>query len=188
MRSRMRGGGRGGCLGGDGPGAVEGGQGAVEALGGVGVQGEQRLAGAHGVAGLGVQHHAGAGLYRLLLAGPAGAQPPGGDADRQRVQPLEHAVGVGAGTSWVSLRPGRSASGSPSWAAIIRRHTSIADPSASLSAGSTSSIPAPASISRASARVSSTTSAGPAPGQHLHRLAHLQRVARGQPERCLPCR
>ena len=70
---------------------------------------------------------------------------------------------AGAVTTWVSVGFGSGASGSPPWAAIMRRHTSMARPSASASAGSTSPRPAPASISRASARVSSTTSAGPPP-------------------------
>ncbi len=43
----------------------------------------------------------------------------------------------------------------------------------------------PATISRASARVSSTTSGGPPPCEHLHRLAHLERVAGRQAERGL---
>ena len=70
---------------------------------------------------------------------------------------------LGAVTTCDSFAVGSSASGSPSWARIIAFQTSIAEPSASLSAGSTSSRPAPASISRASATVSSTTSAGPPP-------------------------
>ena len=88
---------------------------------------------------------------------------------RQAATPSEKASSrvsvpvAGAVTTCVSAGVGSGASGSPPWAAIIRRQTSIARPSASASAGSTSDRPAPASISRASARVSSTTSAGPPP-------------------------
>ena len=92
---------------------------------------------------------------------------------------------AGASTWCVSRATGSGASGSPPWARIIRRHTSIARPSASASAGSTSPRPAPATISRARARVSSTTSGGPATGQHLDRLAHLERIAGGQAQRRL---
>ncbi len=64
-----------------------------------------------------------------------------------------------------SLDVGSCASGSPPCAAIIRRHTSIAEPSARAFAGSASLTPAASSISRASATVSSTTSAGPPPAR-----------------------
>ena len=114
--------------------------------------------------GLGVPDDAGAGLHRVLLARATGPEPPGGDADGQRVQPGQHA-----------RRPARRRRGSPAppaarhpgrrpAPAIIARQASIAVPvGRARSAGSTSSRPAPASISRASARVSSTTSAGPPP-------------------------
>ena len=62
----------------------------------VGVQREQRLARAHRVARLGVQVDARGVLHRVLLAGAAGAEPPRGDAERQRLLLDEHAVAVGA--------------------------------------------------------------------------------------------
>ena len=103
------------------------------------------------------------GADRVLLAGPAGAEPPGGHADRVRVDRRHVAV---AG------RPGPLASRGPSAAARPGRRpgpgsSPATSPSPgrrrSAAAGSTSDRPAAASISRASARVSSTTSAGPPP-------------------------
>ena len=54
----------------------------------------KRLTGAYAVAGLGVQLDPGGRLDRLARPGPAGAEPPGGQADRHRVQGLQHTVGV----------------------------------------------------------------------------------------------
>src|SRR4051794_11978965 len=69
----------------------------------------------------------------------------------------------GASTRWVSRATGRAASGSPPWAATIRRHTSMARPSRSASAGATSPPPAAAGISPAGTTARSTTAARPPP-------------------------
>ena len=66
-------------------------------------------------------------------------------------------------TTSISVARGSSAAGSPPWACTIRRHTSMARPSARAAAGSASSSPARSSISRARSTVSSTTSGGPPP-------------------------
>src|SRR5690606_41309834 len=81
--------------GGDVVGAVEGREGVVEAVGGVGVEGEEGLALGHLVAGAGVEFDAGAGLHRVLLAGAARAEAPGGDADVVGVEAGQDAGGGG---------------------------------------------------------------------------------------------
>ena len=137
-----------------------------------------------GVAGLGVQLDAGAGLHRVLLAGPAGAEPPGGEPDRHRVEPGEHAATTAPCTTCVSRAVGSAASGSPPWAAIIRRQASIAEPSAQpVGRVDVVATPAAASISRASASGQLDDVGRAAAGQHLDRLRDLERVAGGQPER-----
>ncbi|SHU81464.1 Uncharacterised protein [Mycobacteroides abscessus subsp. abscessus] len=70
-----------------------------------------------------------------------------------------------ATTVSVCVPSGRGASGSPPCAAINCRKQSIAVPSARVWAGSTPSMPATSSISRASATVSATTSSGPPPAR-----------------------
>ena len=89
----------------------------------------------------------------------------------------------GAVTTCVSLAAGRAASGSPPWAAIIRRHASIADPSASLSAGSTSSRPRAGEHLPGQREGQLDDVGGASAGEHVDRLAHLERVARRTPER-----
>ena len=132
------------------------------------------------VAGLGVQLDAGAGLHRVLLAGPAGAEPPGGQADRHRVEPGEHARCAGAVTH-VRLagrrqrrrrgrRPGPRSSAARRPSPSRRR---------SLSAGSTSSTPG-AREHLAGQRQGQLDDVGrAAAGQHLDRLRDLERVAGG---------
>src|SRR5437762_10121881 len=66
-------------------GAVGGFAGRREPGGVVGAQLVERIAGRHPIAGPAVQDHAGGGRDRVLLARPAGAQPPGGHADAVRV-------------------------------------------------------------------------------------------------------
>src|SRR5439155_24818464 len=56
----------------------------VDAAGVVGTQFVERVAGGHAVAGPAVQEHPGAGRARVLLAGAAGAEPPGGTPDAVR--------------------------------------------------------------------------------------------------------
>src|SRR4249919_99070 len=60
----------------------------LEALRLVGVKGKQRLARAHWITWLGMHFDACAGLYWILLAGAASAEPPGRDADRVGIEPL----------------------------------------------------------------------------------------------------
>ena len=67
----------------------------AEPLRGVGVQRDQRLTRPYADAGLGVQLDPGSRLHGMLLAGAAGSQPPGGLADRQRIQGLQHPVPLG---------------------------------------------------------------------------------------------
>ena len=105
---------------------------AGEPVGVVGEQGHQHLTLLHRVARLGVQDDAGTGLDRVLLARPSGTEPPGRDADRQRVE-----AGQDAGRGGLDLL----AAPSPS-AARRRGHrpgrrsspatTSIAEPSRQL--------------------------------------------------------
>ncbi len=131
----------------------------------VGVQRQQRFTGAHGVARLGVhdRHRHAACTGSSLRARPApsrqAATPTARASSRSRTPDAS------ATTSCRSRAVGSDASGSPPCAAIMARHTSIARPSRSTSAGSVSSRSAAASISRASATVSSTTSAGPPPAE-----------------------
>ena len=73
--------------------ALERGERAVEALRLVGEQREERLALGDLVARAGVPDDAGAGLHRVLLAGPAGAEAPRGEPDGHRVEPGEDAAG-----------------------------------------------------------------------------------------------
>ncbi|CAM5560627.1 hypothetical protein STANM309S_05002 [Streptomyces tanashiensis] len=74
---------------------VQGLQGVVELLRGVRVEGQQRLARRHRVTRLGVELDARARLHRVLLAGAARAQAPGGDADVVRVEAGEDARSTG---------------------------------------------------------------------------------------------
>ena len=129
----------------------------------VGVQFEQRLSGVDDVAGLRVHDHAGARRDRILLARPARAEPPGRDADGEGVQPDEHAVGrrddhVPSPAPSAAARPDRRPE--PRSCAATRP-----SPGRSAARRRDRRPPArpPASISRASARVSSTTSGGPPP-------------------------
>ena len=92
--------------------ALERGQGPLEPVRLVGEQREQRLALAHLVAGPRVPDDAGTGLHRVLLARPTGAEPPGGQPDRHRVEAGEHAGRRGRrrrASPWprAGRRPGR---------------------------------------------------------------------------------
>ncbi|CCI52153.1 hypothetical protein BN13_150014 [Nostocoides jenkinsii Ben 74] len=69
--------------------------GPLEAVGGVGEQGEDGLALADRVTGLAVDFHASPGLHRVLLAGPAGAEAPGGDAHGIRIHGGDETVALG---------------------------------------------------------------------------------------------
>ena len=86
------------------------------------------------------------------------AATPNGSACWSTRMPARSAV-----TTCVSFATGSGASGSPCWAEIMARQVSMARPSLSAASTSASGWPAEASISRASATVSSTTSAGPPP-------------------------
>src|SRR5690606_13274985 len=130
----------------------------------------------------------GVSVCSVMSTSPARTRAPGfacsstpapawtGSSRRARPAPRRHAAtptayassssrtpSAGASTCSVSFATGSGASGSPSCARIMRRHTSIARPSASAASTSSPSLPALASISRASATVSSTTSGGPPP-------------------------
>ena len=89
----------------------------------VGVQLKQRLAGGHLVAEVDEQADAGGGLDGVFLAGAAGAEPPGGDADRQRVAALQHARTGRRAAPRRGDATGSGADGSPPCAAIIASHT-----------------------------------------------------------------
>ena len=102
----------------------------------VGVQREQRLTRPYPCAGLGVQHDPGARLHRMLLAGPAGSEPPGGLADTASASSDCSTPSCSAVITSVSRAVGSAASGSPPCALIMARQTSIAAPEASRSAGS----------------------------------------------------
>ena len=152
-------------------------------VGVVGVQRQQRLAGPNRAPGLACSTHAGPGAAPGPPCGRARRRaatrrrrPPARPARRARRRPRREPSRSPGPT-------GSAASGSPPCARIIARQASIARPSASAVGGSTSVTPAAASISRARATVSSTTSARPAAGEHLDRLAHLVGVAGGQAER-----
>ena len=117
-----------------------------------------------GSPGVDQQQHAGRGLHGVLLAGPARAQPPGRHADGQRVAAASarRRGRPTTGSTWrggpAARRPGRRParrSSAPTPGTPRRRRAPRA--------GSTPVSPASASISRASATVSSTTSAGPPP-------------------------
>ena len=75
----------------------------------------------HPVARLGQAQHARRRAHRVLLAGPARAQPPGGMPDRPGVQPASASRSPGAGTILVCRATGSGASGSPPCAAIMSR-------------------------------------------------------------------
>ena len=101
------------------------------------------------------------GLDRVLLAGPAGTQPPRRDTDGLRVEPGDVAAGSAPDSRRAGAR-GSSASRSPPWAVIIAPHVHR-PPVGQDGAGVGGDDPAISSISRASATVTSTTSSGPPP-------------------------
>ena len=144
-------------------GALEVAQRRLEQLRGVRVQGQQRLA----------RRAPGRRAWRAARCPrPPAPGPPCGcarpRAARRRPRPPARPAAPGRRrpaparcTSRATF--GSGASGSPPWAAIIRRQRPSRDRRRARRAGSTSSRPAPASISRARASVSSTTSRGPPP-------------------------
>ena len=85
---------------------------------------------------------------------------------------------AGAVTTCVSRATGSTASGSPPWAAIIRRQWSMAEPSASRSAGSTSVTPGGREHLAGQGERQLDDVGRPATGEHLDRLGHLEGVAR----------
>ena len=75
------------------------------------------------------------GLHVVVLLGPAGAEPPRGFAHGSSVQLVQDSICLGADD--LGLRAdGNAASGSPPWARIMARQTSIARPEASTWTGS----------------------------------------------------
>ena len=161
---------------------------------------EQGAGAGHRVGGVGVQLAAAAGRPRPESPGrpaaarppPActvsslrarpGAQPPGRDPDGERVEAdahpdrsADHVLDVRA--------TGSGADGSPPCAAIIRSHTGVRRAGREHGGRIDVAISASASISRASATVSSTTSAGPPPRSTSTDSVDLQRVADRPPER-----
>ena len=137
---------------------------------------------ADGVARLGQAEDAGRLLHVVLAPGAAGAEPPGGDTDGQRVEPRHHAGGPAPRRS-----PGTAASaaGRPDRRPALRPSpASCPSPGRRPAprAGSTSR-PASATISLASASVSSTTSAGPPPASTSTDSATSTALPTATPER-----